>query len=332
MCTALYPNAYLIRCIFVLYSCEVLMDNSQPMRCPDWPAKDDTFAVALQKIVHTSVAQSGGLEAWLVASLRELTDSRVGLMRDAVERIRIALRLFEPGFRSKSIRGFAKHTQSLSTLLRRVYVWRTRLAVLDDYIARCDEDTRVGLSDLRTTWENTSDAQSVRLIASINDAPHADWLDWIESLENQNRNAAYVRQLAPGESSHVRHIVHAAMGTRLRDVRAYDTLFDTPAQLAPHVLALVAALQRLHHTIELLQHALPEHTAKPMVQHCRSSLDIFMPMGNALSAAEQAEQFQAQREAGAQASGALAFADAQHKVFESRLAMMDWRACLQPFL
>ena len=303
---------------------EVVVEAPLSFAIPDI-AGDDSLAVAGYKALRHRYAQLGGRDAWTLTSLADATPMRIAQLDATVRRMRNDGRLFESGFRPKNIKPVLRHIRDLHAQLSRTHQSIAQLALLDDYVQRCDEDARAGLTPLMDAWQSQADERRVMLIASLNDDLHQEWLERMDVVSTGDATVA-ARPIDPGEPSHVRHIMRAAIEARLRDVRAFDTLPDAPTP--DQIDALRQAIERLSYTAETLASAMPNGLPAQLIAACHAALDIYTPICSAHDAVENARRFATKQHMAS--NGPQTFADAQTRVIEASL--LDWRKFLQPFL
>ena len=315
-----------------------MIDNTQPMQevvaevqmsfnVPDI-AVSDSLAVAGYKALRHHYTLIGGRDVWTLTSLGDATFARIAQLDRAVRHMRNDGRVFERGFRPKVLRHIVRHIRDLCAQLGRARQSLSQLSILEDYIQRCDEDARVGLMPLMQVWQAQADEHRVELIASLNDDPHQDWLESMGALLGAGDAdlSDGARPIEPGKPSHVRHVIHAAIEARLRDVRAYDTLLDIP--VPDQIDGLRRAIERLSYTAEAFASVLPNEQFAHVMTASHAALDVFTPLCTAHTAAQNARSLAATLRIAS--NGPQTFAEAQTRVVEARLP--EWRGFLQPFL
>jgi|GEM_PF-5764296 len=315
------------------------MDNSKPMREAAAEAQpssfdildidiaaDDSLAEAGYKALRQRYIHAGGRDAWALTSLSDAAPAHIAQLNATMRRLRSDGRLFESGFRQKAIRPVLRHIRHLATQLSQAHESHQQRLRLADYVERCDEEARIGLESLIQAWQSQTDELLVKLIASLNDDAHQDWLDSMDAIARGDGIADAERPIEPGESAYVRHVMRAVIETRLRSVRAFDTLPDVPSP--NQMIALRHAIERLAYVVESLVSAKPFDGARDLLAACHAAVDAYSPVCEAYAAASSAYHFATKQRVAA--SGARSFADAQTKVAEARLG--DWRGLLRPLL
>jgi CHAD domain-containing protein len=293
--------------------------------------RDDTLAVAAQKAIRYRHEWAGGDAAWAMGPAEPLTPRRVSRLRVAVRRMRNDLRLFGDGLRGKIYKPIDIGLRDLSPLLRAARLHDALIENLGEYERHSDEDASDGLKPLMAHWQAGRERAIEKLAAHGAGDDHQEWLEALNAWLAMTDEAKFCRQAGAGEPSHVRHIADAALHAHLRDVRAFDTLPAMPAPEAAH--ALRVSVKRLRYACEVL----PVAGAGDWVARCITAQDVLGAVNDAHEAAAHALAFVAQQQSQSRNAGArnglkgiVAYAEAQQNVIEARL--LDWRACLQPFL
>ncbi len=299
---------------------------------------DDSLAEACRKTLRYRLDQAGGIADWRIASHDEATLNRVRKLRAAARRMRNDLRVLGPGLRSKQLRIISEGLRHLSSALRRVRACDALLAGLHDYLERCDEEDRGGLSPLADMWRAERVRQVEALVAFTSGDGYRDWLEAITAFATGDAGERAVRRIEAGRPSYVRHIAASAIAQHLSHIRSYDVLPDLPAPEQIH--ALRVAIRRLRHMVEALQDVLPPEEVRTWLQVCAAAQDAYGAIHDAHEAATHALQLVAQnhpdRPRGGvypprvAVKGAAAYAEAQRRVVAARLA--SWRDHLEPFL
>lgn len=286
---------------------------------------NDSLALAAQKALRFRVDWTGGEAAWALQD-EHLTPRRVGRLRVAARRMRNDLRVFGGGVRGKIAKPLTKGLRDMAPLLRNVRMYDALIENVGEYERRSDEDAGAGLRPLMAHWQIGRERAIEKLAAHAASDNHEEWRDTLAGWLAMEQEARFSRQMEVGAPSHVRHVAHAVWHAHLRDVRAFDTLPELPPAEQLHALRI--AVKQLRYVCEVL----PLDEARALLPHCIVAQDAWGAVNDAHEAATRALAFVAKQRGDARAGlkGIVAYAEAQQKVIDARL--LEWRACLQPFL
>jgi CHAD domain-containing protein len=294
---------------------------------------DDTLAQAGRRILRYQAdllsSDEWRLDEGAVAAPRP---KQIHQLRVVTRRLRSTLRVFKPYYKNKAIQPVLKGLRELADMLASV----RELDICVSALKRFQQDNpnhKAGTQPLLDAWQAERRAVRTGCVIYLRGERHAAWLqhftDFVQSDDDD-------RALSPGEPSYVRHAADLIVAQHVADVRAYDTLPDTPQVDEVHALRI--AIKRLRYVAEALREVLPSARVDAIALACAAAQSDYGQMHDAYFVAQRALQFvaehrseladaQVQRES---VRSILAFASAQQRTGRGHLS--HWRISLEPLL
>jgi triphosphatase len=212
----------------------------------------DTMEVAGKKV----------LQAQFEAMLSNEEGTRAGTdpealhdMRVATRRMRAALRIAGPYLEGKAARRVTNGVRSVTRSLGAVRDLDVLIERAKEFQARLPAEQQQDLDGLLSDWNSRrerSRKQMLRLLDSKAYARFAEDMDAFLEETGEDSNGPRSEVVVPVQ---VRHVLGSAIWTRYEEVRAYETVMDSPTLPQLHALRIIG--KYLRYTLEFFRDVLP---------------------------------------------------------------------------
>ncbi|GAB4518698.1 MAG: hypothetical protein OHK0046_26670 [Anaerolineae bacterium] len=189
-------------------------------------------------------------------STESLMVEDVHQMRVALRRMRSALRLLKVYYKNKAVEPLIDYMKQLATRLGAVRDLDVLMADMNAYAEALSEEDRVLFQTVMHKLEKRRQKAQQKLTTFLNRDAHADFVDaYTEFLITPGKGA---RSADDETSPHqVRHVLPTLLHEHLGNVRAYDAVVETDADLSPDQLhRLRIEFKRLRYAISNFQQVL----------------------------------------------------------------------------
>lgn len=210
---------------------------------------DDTVAEAGRKTLRFHFARMLAREA----GTRDGTDLEdLHAMRVATRRMRAAWRIFGDGFKPGPTRRLQRQLRRVARRLGDVRDLDVLLEGLETYRAAVPEPEREALEPLADAWRVRRDRARERLIAELDSADHARFVD--EFRVFVHTDGAGAADVNPGDPHHVRTTAPSRIWAAYEQVRAYEPVLRWADVEALHELRIAA--KWLRYSLEFVREPL----------------------------------------------------------------------------
>ncbi|HSR28987.1 MAG TPA: CHAD domain-containing protein, partial [Anaerolineae bacterium] len=183
-------------------------------------------------------------------------------MRVATRRMRAAFRVFGGYFEPKAVARYSKGLKRTGRALGPVRDLDVFRAKVQAYVSTLPESKQESLNGFLSTLEVQRDAARARMIAYLNDAKYARFVERFGQFVETEGMGSWPVTLQDGEPwpHRVRHVAPMAIYERLAAVRAYDEWVTIPDPPLTRLHALRIACKRLRYALEFFGEVLGSDT------------------------------------------------------------------------
>lgn len=168
-------------------------------------------------------------------------------MRVAIRRMRSALRLVGPYYKSKQVRFFRQRLKHIARILGPVRDLDVMIDNLQVYRLAQDEALQAGLDDLIARLDEMRQIARAKHNASLDSDTYRDFIRRFAQFVMTPQTNTQPDDVTPYQ---VRHVAPMLIHRHLASVRAYDMLVDQPAHITPAALhTLRIEFKRLRYTV-----------------------------------------------------------------------------------
>lgn len=200
----------------------------------------------------------------------------VHAMRVAVRRTRVAMQLFQPFFRRKSLRPFRKALRATGRKLGAVRDFDVALAKLTKFQKTIDTPTPERPMPLHEHWQERREVALAELLTWLDSQAYATFLThFMDFCQTPGKGARHRHQDASHlpEPVAVRHVLPTILLQRFERVQCYETIFVDQATIPAKTLhQLRIECKYVRYVLEFTQHLLgPASTY--LIRHLKNLQD-----------------------------------------------------------
>ena len=218
---------------------------------------DDSLAEAGRKVwlYHFAIMLSHEQGTLLGENIEELHDMRV-----ATRRMRSAFDIFGPAFNPKITQRYQKGLRKIGRVLGQVRDMDVILEKGIIYQSKLEEQDRLGIDPLLSSWKETIDIERIQLIKHLQSEEYRSFKKDFNKFLQPTFVTTDTINSGNETVSRIRDIVPILVYSRYAAIKAYETIIPTASITQLHALRI--EFKKFRYTLEYFKEILNESTSK----------------------------------------------------------------------